>query len=64
MKRTIEITVRPDGQTQVETHGFVGPDCQTASRFLERALGQTTSETFKPEFHQTSSSQNTLRQSE
>ena len=50
--KTIEITVQPDGQSKVETHGFTGADCREASRFLEQALGQPTSEQLKAEFHQ------------
>jgi hypothetical protein len=52
MNRTIEITVLADGQTRVETKGFSGAACRQASRFLENALGQTTSEQLKAEFHQ------------
>ncbi|MEW4565779.1 DUF2997 domain-containing protein [Bremerella sp. JC770] len=52
MNRIIEITVTKDGQTRVETKGFVGSDCQAASRFLENALGQRQGETLKPAFYQ------------
>lgn len=38
--KIIEITVRPDGQTSVETKGFAGAACRDASRFIEQALGQ------------------------
>lgn len=37
--RTIEVVVRPNGQSSVETKGFAGPECLEASRFLEEALG-------------------------
>ena len=52
MNPTIEIIIAPDGQSRIETHGFTGNDCRTASRFLEQALGKATSEQLKPEFHQ------------
>jgi hypothetical protein len=53
MKR-IEITIATDGKSKVETHGFTGDACRDASRFLETALGKSTNETLKPEFHQVS----------
>ena len=50
--RMIEIIVSPTGQSQVQTRGFRGGDCRQASRFLEQALGQRTSEQLTAEFHQ------------
>ena len=62
--KTIEIIVAPNGQTRVETKGFAGSECREASRFVEQALGQLTDELLKPEFHQTSSSQQQIQQGE
>ena len=50
--KTIEITVGPGGSTRVATHGFSGPTCRDASRFLELALGKITAETLTAEYHQ------------
>ena len=50
--RTIEITVKPDGSTSLETKGFAGNGCRAASEFLERALGSRASEHLTSEFHQ------------
>ncbi|NQV25789.1 MAG: DUF2997 domain-containing protein [Rhodopirellula sp.] len=50
--KTIEITVKPDGSTSLETKGFAGNGCQAASRFLEQALGSRGSEQLTSEFHQ------------
>ena len=61
--QTIEITVTPDGQSTVQTRGFVGPGCREASRFVENALGQRTSEQLTAEFHQTTQQQNEQRAS-
>lgn len=52
--RTIEIIIAPNGQTRVETKGFVGSSCRTASQFIEQALGarqaeRLTSEYFLPQ---------------
>jgi hypothetical protein len=51
--KTIEITVSPKGETSVSTKGFAGSSCRDASKFIEQALGQQTSETLTAEFHQT-----------
>ena len=58
MNQTIEIIVSPNGQTRMETKGFVGSQCLEASRFLETALGKTTSESRTSEFYQTTQSAN------
>ena len=55
--KTIEIIISPSGQSRVETKGYSGSKCQEASRFLEAALGQATSETLTAEFHEVQSQQ-------
>ena len=61
--RTIEITVKPDGSTSLETKGFAGNGCRAASEFLERALGSRESEQLTSEFHQSvAESQQTTQQ--
>jgi hypothetical protein len=60
--KTIEIIFAPNGQSTVETKGFVGSECRNASRFIERALGQSTGETLKAEFHQSAHSQQQIQQ--
>jgi hypothetical protein len=50
--KMIEILVSPNGQSRIETKGFSGAECQAASRFLERTLGQTLCEDLTTEFHQ------------
>ena len=57
MNKIIEIIVAPNGQSRVETKGFVGSECRQASQFIERALGQQTDERLKAEFHQTAAVQ-------
>lgn len=49
--KTIEITVSLRGDVAVETKGFNGPSCRDASRFIEAALGERTSEALTPAFH-------------
>jgi len=55
--KTIEIVIAPNGQSTVETKGFVGSECRDASRFIEQAIGQQTHEIRKSEFHQTATGQ-------
>lgn len=62
MSKTIEITVLPNGRTQVETKGFVGPECRQASEFVEKALGQQTDEVLKAEFHQSAGQQQSVQE--
>ena len=63
MKKVIEITISPTGETKVETKGFSGPECRDASRFVETALGQRTAEQLKGEFYQDQQVNWDLRQS-
>lgn len=49
--KTIEITVLANGQSRVETKGFVGNECREASRFIERTLGQHQDEQLTSEFY-------------
>jgi len=48
MKR-IDIDIGPDGSIAIDAVGFSGPDCEEATRFLEEALGESTSRQEKPE---------------
>ena len=50
--KTIEITISPRGESQIETKGFFGGECREASRFLEQALGKQLGEQLTAEFHQ------------
>ena len=51
MTKTIEIVVKPDGSTSLETKGFAGSECRDASGFLELALGVRESERLTSAFH-------------
>ena len=44
MSRIIEMTVSPKGETSIQTKGIAGSDCLQASKWLEQALGITTSD--------------------
>ena len=61
MSKTIEIIVAADGTSRVETSGFVGSECQEASRFVEQALGQHIDEQLKPEFYAQASTTNAVQ---
>ena len=54
MKKTLEITIGPDGQFSLEVHGFRGATCHNASKAFEEALGEVqdrrhTVDYFQPE---------------
>ena len=53
MNPRIEITVTPVGETSVETKGFAGSTCKTASEPYEDALGAKAAERLTPEYHAT-----------
>ena len=63
MKKVIEITISPTGETKVETKGFTGSECRDASKFMEQALGQRTSEQLSGEYYQDQQVHRDLRQS-
>lgn len=48
----IRTTVGEEGNAVLEVVGCAGSSCQAISAGISRALGQTTSEELKPEFHE------------
>jgi hypothetical protein len=52
MKPSITVEVSPTGEIQIEGHGFKGPECEQATRFLEEALGIVRAKQKKPEYNQ------------
>ena len=61
--KIIEITIDSKGQSKIETRGFTGGECREASKFIEQALGQLTSEKLSAEFYQGQSVDQQLKQS-
>ena len=55
--KIIEIIVSPQGETRLETKGFSGVACQDASRFIESALGEKSSDRPTAERYQVSAGQ-------
>ena len=58
--RTIELIIATDGQTRLETTGFVGSRCKDASRFIEKALGRRIGEQLTPEFYAQANNRNSV----
>ena len=58
MKKTIEMTFLPDGEVKVQTKGFTGKSCLTATKFLEDTLGKKGETKLTPEYY-TAGIQNT-----
>ncbi|MBT3381543.1 MAG: DUF2997 domain-containing protein [Lentisphaerae bacterium] len=50
-RKTIELTVEPNGQINIEAVGFSGPDCEKATAFLEQVLGETTDKRHMPDYY-------------
>jgi hypothetical protein len=48
--RTIEITISPEGELDIEAVGFHGLDCERATAFLEQALGKVADRHRKPDY--------------
>ena len=62
--KIIEIIVTTTGETKIETRGFVGSECRQASRFVEIALGQVTSDQPTSELHQSQNNHQVNQQRE
>ena len=62
MSRFIEVVVSPKGETTVQTKGYVGSDCLQGSKWLEQALGISTSDRKTGEFYQTAQSEQHVQQ--
>jgi len=60
--KTIEIVIAPDGTSRVETKGFTGSECQSASQYVKQALGHTTDEQLKPEFYMRADAEHSVQQ--
>lgn len=61
-KKTIQITVSPEGGVSIKTSGFVGSSCRDATRDIERALGVAGTEHLLPEYVQRTSAGEQIRQ--
>ncbi len=62
MPRIIEVIVSPTGEATVQTKGYADGECQQASKYLEQALGITTSDHKTAEFYQAEQQQQKARQ--
>ena len=53
MSKAIEVVIQPDGSLKIDAVGFNGSDCDKATAFLEKALGQPVGKQRKPEYFNT-----------
>lgn len=60
--KSVEITVSPTGEIKVETKGFQGAECLSASRDYEKALGVVTSDKKTGDYYATDSETNQVNQ--
>ena len=59
---SIELIVSPQGESRIETKGFVGSSCRQVSLFLEEALGIKAAETLTAPFYEQHTAQQHLQQ--
>jgi hypothetical protein len=59
--KIIEVIVSARGETTITTKGFVGAECQQASKAIEAALGTKTSDSPTTEFYSASEQQNEVK---
>lgn len=50
--KEIVININKDGKVSIDVQGYTGGECVDATQAIEKALGQVTETTKKPEFHQ------------
>jgi hypothetical protein len=50
--KIIEIIVDPQGNVKLQTKGYSGNECRSASAEIEKSLGVSTAEQLTPEFYQ------------
>jgi hypothetical protein len=53
MRKNITMTFSPDGESKIETKGFAGKSCLSATTFLEEALGIKGETTLMGDYYQT-----------
>ena len=51
MQKEIIITVKPEGEIEIEAVGFKGNACEKATKAIEDAIGQVKGRKRKPEYH-------------
>ena len=54
MTKRIDITVGPDGSTEVESFGFSGKECSDATKIIEQAIGSVKEDRKKAEYYKPS----------
>ena len=59
MRKSIEVTIKPDGKVEIEAIGFKGGSCEKATQAIEQALGTIATRKKKPEFYQQNIAGNT-----
>jgi hypothetical protein len=57
MTKSIEVIVMPDGSLKIDAVGFKGADCEKATAFLEKELGQIKVKRKKPEYYRQTQNQ-------
>lgn len=62
MPRIIEVIVSPSGETTIQTKGYSGSDCLQASKWLEQAIGVSTTDRKTAEYFQAETTEQHVQQ--
>jgi hypothetical protein len=62
MPRVIELIVMPKGETTIQTKGYSGGSCLSASKWIEQALGITTADTKTSEYFENATTEQQIQQ--
>ena len=60
MSKVIIVDVSPAGEVNIEAKGYTGKSCVEATAFLEKALGQRTSQTKTSDYYKKETEQRKL----
>lgn len=51
-KKKLNIKISPEGDVEIDAQGFRGPECEEATRDIERAIGTVQDRKRKDEYYQ------------
>ncbi len=61
LRKELEINIGPDGEVEIVTHGFKGPECLEAVRPFENAIGEVRHRELTSEYYERQTTEQTRR---
>ena len=52
MRKELEVTIKPDGEVEILTHGFKGKSCLDAVAPFQAVLGELTHQEYTSEYYE------------